>query len=98
MRSACAMQLACFKEDEDESMRHLQTAVALHPKDSRVLYNAACTYGVLGKKAEALETLKRSFAAGYSNPAWAANDTDLDCLHDDPEFQKLVAHDEKPTS
>src|SRR5271168_2873746 len=89
-RILLATQLACFKEDEDESMRHLQTAVALHPKDSRVLYNAACTYGVLGKKVEALETLKKSFAAGYSNPAWAANDTDLDCLHDDPEFKKLV--------
>jgi serine/threonine protein kinase/Flp pilus assembly protein TadD len=89
-RILLATQLACFKEDADECMRHLQTAVALHPKDSRVLYNAACTYGVLGKKTEALETLKKSFAAGYSNPAWAANDTDLDCLHDDPEFQKLV--------
>jgi serine/threonine protein kinase/Flp pilus assembly protein TadD len=97
-RILLATQLACYKEDADESMRHLQTAVALHPKDSRVLYNAACTYGVLGKKVEALETLKRSFTAGYSNPAWAANDTDLDCLHDDPEFQKLVAHDEKPAS
>jgi tetratricopeptide (TPR) repeat protein len=97
-RILLATQLACFPEDADESMRHLQTAVALHPKDSRVLYNAACTYGVLGKKAEALETLKRSFAAGYSNPAWAANDTDLDCLHDDPEFQKLVGHSERPAS
>ena len=95
-RILLATQLACFKEDADESMRHLQTAVALHPKDSRVLYNAACTYGVLGRKAEALETLKRSFAAGYSNPAWAANDTDLDCLHDDPEFQKLVGHSNGP--
>jgi serine/threonine protein kinase/Flp pilus assembly protein TadD len=97
-RILLATQLACFKEDEDESMRHLQTAIALHPNDSRVLYNAACTYGVLGKKAEALETLKRSFAAGYSNPAWAANDTDLDCLHDDPEFQKLVGLDQRPAS
>ena len=97
-RILLATQLACFKEDADECMRHLQTAVALHPKDSRVLYNAACTYGVLGKKGEALETLKKSFAAGYSNPAWAANDTDLDCLHDDPEFQKLVGLTARPAS
>jgi hypothetical protein len=39
---------------------------------------------------EALETLKKSFAAGYSNYDWAAKDTDLDCLHNDVEFQKLV--------
>jgi tetratricopeptide (TPR) repeat protein len=67
-RILLATQLACFKEDADECMRHLQTAVALHPKDSRVLYNAACTYGVLGKKAEALETLKKSFAGRIQQP------------------------------
>jgi non-specific serine/threonine protein kinase len=77
-------------QDTDEAVRHLQTAVALRPGDPSTLYNAACTYGALGKKAEALETLKKSFAAGYSNQDWAAKDTDLDCLHDEPEFQKLV--------
>ncbi len=74
----------------DESIRHLQTAVALRPNDGNTLYNAACTYGVLGKKAEALATLKKAFAAGYGNLNWAARDADLDCLHEDPEFQKLV--------
>jgi len=53
------------------------------PGDPNTLYNAACTYAVLGKKAEALETLKKAFAAGYSNGDWAAKDSDLDCLHDD---------------
>ena len=38
-----------------------------------------------------METLKKAFAAGYSNRDWAARDTDLTRLHDDPEFQKLVA-------
>jgi non-specific serine/threonine protein kinase len=95
-RILLATQLANFKEDADECIRHLQTAVALRPGDPSTLYNAACTYGVLGEKAKALETLKRSFAAGYSNWDWAANDTDLDCLHDDPEFQKLVSRKERP--
>jgi len=89
-RILLATQLAPFNEDADEAIRHLQTAVALRPNDPSTLYNAACTYGLLGKKAEALDTLKKSFAAGYGNWDWAANDTDLDCLHDDPEFQKLV--------
>jgi len=97
-RILLATQLANFKQDTEESIRHLCTAVALAPGDSRVLYNAACTYGVLGKKAEALEALKKAFAAGYANPAWAANDTDLDCLHDDPEFQKLVGISKAPAS
>jgi serine/threonine protein kinase/Flp pilus assembly protein TadD len=76
--------------EADEAVRHLQTAVALRPGDPNTLYNAACTYGVLGRKAEALETFKKAVLAGYGNPNWAAKDSDLACLHDDPEFQKLV--------
>jgi serine/threonine protein kinase/Flp pilus assembly protein TadD len=95
-RVLLATQLANFKEDADECIRHLQTAVTLRPDDPSTLYNAACTYGVLGEKAEALETLKKSFAAGYSNWDWAANDSDLDCLHENPEFQRLVGRRERP--
>src|SRR6202041_1961504 len=76
--------------EADEAVRHLQTAVALRPGDPNTLYNAACTYGVLGRRAEALETFKKAVAAGYGNPNWGAKDSDLACLHDDPEFQKLV--------
>jgi non-specific serine/threonine protein kinase len=89
-RILLSSNLAHSREDADESIRHLQTAVALRPGDPNILYNAACTYGVLGKKAEALDTFKKARAAGYGNLNWAARDSDLDCLHDDPEFQKLV--------
>jgi non-specific serine/threonine protein kinase len=84
--------------EAEESIRHLQTAVALRPNDGNILYNAACTYGVLGKKAEALDMLKKAFAAGYGLRDWAAKDTDLDCLHGDPEFQKLVGISKAPAS
>jgi tetratricopeptide (TPR) repeat protein len=97
-RILLATNLAHFGQDPDEAIRHLQTAVALRPGDPNTLYNAACTYGVLGRKAEALETIKRAFAAGYGNRNWAANDSDLACLHDDPEFQKLVGLDEGPAA
>jgi serine/threonine protein kinase/Flp pilus assembly protein TadD len=89
-RILLAGNLAYLKQDADETVRQLQTAVALRPNDGNILYNAACAYGILGKKAEAFETIKKAFAAGYGNPSWAAKDTDLACLHDDPEFQKLV--------
>jgi TolB-like protein/Flp pilus assembly protein TadD len=97
-RILLATNLAYFKQDVDESIRHLQTAVALRPGDPSTLYNAACTYGVLSKKSEALETLKKAFAAGYGNHDWAANDPDLDCLRDNPEFQKLVGRSADPAS
>jgi non-specific serine/threonine protein kinase len=89
-RILLATNLAYSTHDADECIRHLQTAVALRPGDPNTLNKAACTYGVLGKKAEALETIKKAFAAGYGNPDWAANDPDLSCLHDNPEFQKLI--------
>jgi len=76
--------------EADEAIRHLQTAVALRPNDGNTLYNAACTYGCLKMKTEALQTLKRAIAAGYGNLNWASRDPDLNCLHDDAEFQKLV--------
>jgi serine/threonine protein kinase/cytochrome c-type biogenesis protein CcmH/NrfG len=73
----------------DDAVRHLEMAVALRPHDSNVLYNAACTYAVLGKKKETLELLRRSLASGYSNADWPRQDPDLRLVHDDPEFVKL---------
>ena len=58
--------------------------------DALMLYNAACTYGNLNMKAEAMATLKKAANAGYINPEWAARDNDLAFLHDDPEFQRLI--------
>jgi len=87
-----------YSGESEESARHLQTAVALRPNDGNTLYNAACTYGVLGKRAEALDTLKKAFAAGYGNQNWASKDSDLDCLHDNPEFRQLVGLSAGPAS
>ena len=73
----------------DDAVRQLETAVTLRPDDANVLYNAACTYGIMGRKAEALDMLRKALEAGYGNRDWAARDPDLACLHDDPEFRRL---------
>ncbi|MGB7436809.1 MAG: protein kinase [Candidatus Acidiferrum sp.] len=95
-RILLASNLANSEQDADEAIRHLQTAVALRPGDPNTLYNAACTYGILGRKTEAYETFKKAVEVGYSNLNWAAKDSDLDCLHDNPEFQKLVGLSKGP--
>ena len=69
---------------------NLERAVAMRPNDPNTLYNAGCTYGVLGLKAEALAMLKRAFESGYSDLDWVSRDSDLACLHDDPEFLRLL--------
>ena len=74
----------------EESERHLQMAIALRPNDTNVLYNAACTYGILNKKQEALDSLKKAIECGYGNLEWIKRDPDLLLLRDEPEFQKLV--------
>src|SRR5271156_763077 len=73
-----------------EAVAETEKAVALRPWDSLTLYNAACTYGVLNMKQEALATFRWAVEAGYRNPQWAARDKDLACLHDDPEFARLI--------
>ncbi len=74
---------------ETDSIRQLEMAVALRPNDSSVLYNAACTYAVLDKRAEALAMLIRAKEAGYSNLDWIRRDPDLECLHGNPEFEAM---------
>ena len=81
----------------DDAVRHAEMAVALRPSDSSVLYNAACTYGVLRKKAEALALLKRAKEAGYSNDHWPRLDPDLMCLHGEPEFDALFPPMDRPS-
>lgn len=87
-RSLLAADYANMGRAED-AVRHLEMTVALRPNDSNVLYNAACTYTVLGKKTEALDLLRRALASGYSNFDWPRQDPDLSSLHADPEFLKL---------
>ena len=73
-----------------EAASEVEKAVAMRGNDPLTLYNAACTYGNLNMKAEALATLKKAVEAGYYGLDWAARDNDLACIHDDPEFQRLI--------
>jgi hypothetical protein len=63
----------------------------LRPSDANVLYNSACTYGILQRKKETLGTLKKAIASGFRLYEWAERDPDLSCVHDDPEFKRLMA-------
>jgi serine/threonine protein kinase/cytochrome c-type biogenesis protein CcmH/NrfG len=73
----------------DDAVRQAEMAVALRPNDSNVLYNAACTYGVLGRKTECMECLRKAKDAGFLNYDWIRRDPDLQCVQGDPEFESL---------
>src|SRR5271168_4690051 len=95
-RTLLAADLAIFGRPDD-AVRHVRIAVAMRPSDANVLYNAACTFGLLKMKADALATLKRSLDAGYYNVDWCTKDPDLAILHDDPEFQSLLKRPQNKT-
>src|ERR1700741_4857002 len=76
--------------DSDAALMHVKIAMAMRPNDANVLYNAACTYGLMGMKIDALETFRRAVNAGYSNLDWCLKDPDLQILYEEPEFQALV--------
>jgi non-specific serine/threonine protein kinase len=74
-----------------EAVRELEKAVTMRFNDPNVLYNAACAYGIMNMKREALDMLKKAKAVGYANPDWAVRDPDLACVHDEPEFKELFS-------
>jgi len=73
----------------DDAVRELNMAMMLRANEASILYNAACTYALLQRKREALDTIKRAWEAGFKDSVWARRDPDLALLHDDPEFQQL---------
>jgi len=73
----------------DDAVREVQFAIALRPSDANLLYNSACVYCRLTRKAEALDALRRAWDAGLKDADWARRDPDLALLHGDPEFERL---------
>jgi serine/threonine protein kinase/tetratricopeptide (TPR) repeat protein len=87
-RVLMATDYAEFDRVED-AIRELNMAITLRANEASILYNAACTYAILKRKREALETIKKAWDAGFKDSVWARRDPDLALLHDDPEFLRL---------
>ncbi len=73
----------------EDAMREANLALELRSNESMVLYNLACLFCRLQKKEEAMDALRKSWQAGYRDAVWTRRDTDLDLLHDVPEFNRL---------
>jgi serine/threonine protein kinase/Flp pilus assembly protein TadD len=73
----------------EDAVRETNLAMTLRPKEANVLYNAACTFCLMKKNAEALEALRKAWEAGWTDPNWVRHDPDLAALHGDPEFERL---------
>jgi serine/threonine protein kinase/tetratricopeptide (TPR) repeat protein len=79
----------------DEAMRETNLAITLRANEASILYNAACNYCLLKKKAEAMDALHKAWDAGFKDAGWARRDPDLAILHGEPEFEQLYPPDAK---
>ncbi len=73
----------------EDSLKELHLAITLRANEASILYNAACTYALLKRKAEALDTLRMAWEAGFKDSTWIRRDPDLAMLLDEPEFDRL---------
>jgi serine/threonine protein kinase/tetratricopeptide (TPR) repeat protein len=73
----------------DDAIKELNLAITLRANEASILYNAACTFALLKRKREAMETLKKAWEAGFRDAVWARRDPDLAVLQDLEEFQRL---------
>lgn len=73
----------------EEALRETNLAITLRPNEPNVLYNAACTFCLMGKRPEGLGALRRAWETGWRDSDYVRRDPDLVILHDDPEFERL---------
>jgi TolB-like protein/Flp pilus assembly protein TadD len=74
---------------DDDAVREAKMAMTLRPDESTVLYNVACIFGLMKKKEEAMDALRKAWKAGFTDADWVRRDSDLAILHDHPEFDEL---------
>jgi tetratricopeptide (TPR) repeat protein len=79
---------AALAERGDHAAAYDFTAQGLeeHPDHPSLHYNLACYAALAGRRATALEHLRRAFELDPQTREWAARDADLDPIRDDPGF------------
>ena len=77
-------------DDFDRAVDAQMKAIELSPGDALVMYNVACLYGVQKKADLALHWLKRAIEAGFRDYDWIKSDSDMDSVHDHPEYIALM--------
>jgi tetratricopeptide (TPR) repeat protein len=80
----------------EDALREANLAIALRPNDAMILYNVACVFGMMKRKDEAMDTLRKAWDAGFRDSDWARRDPDLSVLHEEPEFKTLYPSQASP--
>ena len=62
----------------------------LRPKDPLVHYNLACSFSLMGRLNESLESLEKAIDLGYNDLTYLMNDSDLDSLRNEESYKVLI--------
>ncbi|HSQ68885.1 MAG TPA: tetratricopeptide repeat protein [Steroidobacteraceae bacterium] len=84
-----APSLAAALGQQQRARALAEQALRARPDDIGTVYNAACTYAVIGDPDRAVELLARAVELGWSSAEWLAHDPDVDSLRADPRFQRI---------
>ncbi len=76
--------------DETRALEWTARALAMDPEQVPVLYNAACTYAILGHKDKALDCLAHALRQGFRDGEWLQHDPELESLRGHSRFKALV--------
>lgn len=74
----------------DEAEELVREGLERYPDNPSLLYDLACLEALQGRTDDALEHLRTALQAQPRYTKYAATDTDLDALRDDPRFSELV--------
>jgi tetratricopeptide (TPR) repeat protein len=69
----------------------LREAAEAHPEYPDLLYNLACCESLAGRTDDAIEHLRLAIERSERFRAFAADDTDLDAIRDEPAFKDLLS-------
>jgi hypothetical protein len=83
----CHYRLKRFDESAREYLRAVQLGV---PFPTVYIYDAACSEALAGQQKEAMITLKRALAEGLEDRSLVGQDSDLDSLHDLPDWPEVA--------
>jgi TolB-like protein/Flp pilus assembly protein TadD len=76
--------------DVDLAAQYAERALKVDPDDPMLLYNVACTYGLLGKTEDCLDALESAVSKGWGDRAWLEHDSDLDAIRGQPRYLALI--------
>ena len=75
----------------DDGLRMDELCVELDPENPTAYYNLACSLCLTMRDDEALNMLGKAIALGYNDVEWMMEDDDLMGLHENREFNELIA-------